>query len=65
MIVLLQVGNLHQRAKQSLPLMADCRGLGSRFVPVAAEEDFLVREFGGQYRAYQQRTCWRFLPFIY
>ncbi len=38
-------------------------------VPIAArihaEEDFLVREFGKQYRAYQQRTRWRFLPFIY
>jgi protein-S-isoprenylcysteine O-methyltransferase Ste14 len=30
-----------------------------------AEEDFLIREFGDQYRAYQRRTRWRFLPFIY
>jgi protein-S-isoprenylcysteine O-methyltransferase Ste14 len=32
---------------------------------IHAEEDFLVREFGEQYRAYQQRTHWRLLPFIY
>jgi Putative protein-S-isoprenylcysteine methyltransferase len=30
-----------------------------------AEEKFLVHEFGDQYRAYQQRTRWRLLPFIY
>jgi protein-S-isoprenylcysteine O-methyltransferase Ste14 len=39
------------------------------FVPIIAriraEEDFLVREFGEQYRAYQQRTRWRLLPFVY
>ena len=39
------------------------------FVPITAriraEEGFLVREFGEQYRAYQQRTQWRLLPFIY
>jgi len=39
------------------------------FVPIIAriraEEDFLVREFGEQYRCYQQRTGWRLLPFIY
>ena len=34
-------------------------------VRIRAEEDFLVREFGNQYRAYQQRTPWRLLPFIY
>jgi protein-S-isoprenylcysteine O-methyltransferase Ste14 len=38
-------------------------------VPIAArihaEEDFLVREFGKQYRAYQGHTRWRLLPFIY
>jgi protein-S-isoprenylcysteine O-methyltransferase Ste14 len=38
-------------------------------VPIAArihaEENFLVREFGEHYRAYQQRTHWRLLPFIY
>jgi protein-S-isoprenylcysteine O-methyltransferase Ste14 len=32
---------------------------------IHAEEDFLVREFGRQYRAYQQRTRWRLLPFMY
>jgi protein-S-isoprenylcysteine O-methyltransferase Ste14 len=32
---------------------------------IRAEEDFLVCEFGEQYRAYQQRTRWRLLPFIY
>jgi len=32
---------------------------------IRAEEEFLVREFGEQYRAYQQRTRWRLLPFIY
>jgi protein-S-isoprenylcysteine O-methyltransferase Ste14 len=29
---------------------------------IRAEEEFLVREFGGQYRAYQQRTRWRLFP---
>jgi len=32
---------------------------------IHAEERFLVREFGEQYRSYQQRTGWRLLPFIY
>ena len=32
---------------------------------IRAEEQFLVGEFGDQYRAYQQRTRWRLLPFIY
>ena len=32
---------------------------------IHVEEDFLVREFGKQYRAYQQRTRWRLLPFMY
>jgi protein-S-isoprenylcysteine O-methyltransferase Ste14 len=32
---------------------------------IRAEEDFLVREFGDQYHAYQGRTRWRLLPFIY
>ena len=32
---------------------------------IRAEEDFLVREFGAQYRIYQQRTRWRLFPFIY
>jgi protein-S-isoprenylcysteine O-methyltransferase Ste14 len=32
---------------------------------IRAEEDFLVREFGAEYRAYQQRTRWQLLPFIY
>jgi protein-S-isoprenylcysteine O-methyltransferase Ste14 len=32
---------------------------------IRAEEDFLVREFGDQYRAYQQRTRWRLFLFIY
>jgi protein-S-isoprenylcysteine O-methyltransferase Ste14 len=32
---------------------------------IRAEEDFLVREFGDQYRAYQRCTRWRLLPFIY
>jgi protein-S-isoprenylcysteine O-methyltransferase Ste14 len=32
---------------------------------IRAEEDFLVREFGDQYRAYQRRTRWRLLPFVY
>ncbi len=39
------------------------------FVPIIAriraEEDFLMREFDEQYRAYQQRTPWRLFPFIY
>jgi protein-S-isoprenylcysteine O-methyltransferase Ste14 len=38
-------------------------------VPIAArihaEEDFLMREFGEQYRGYQRRTRWRLLPLIY
>ena len=32
---------------------------------IHAEEDLLVRGFGEQYRAYQQRTRWRLLPFVY
>jgi len=32
---------------------------------IRAEEDFLVREFGEQYRAYRQRTPWRLLPFMF
>jgi protein-S-isoprenylcysteine O-methyltransferase Ste14 len=32
---------------------------------IHAEERFLVSEFGEQYRAYQQHTRWRLLPFIY
>ena len=32
---------------------------------IRAEEDFLVREFGKQYRVYQQHTRWRLLPFMY
>jgi protein-S-isoprenylcysteine O-methyltransferase Ste14 len=32
---------------------------------IRAEEQFLVSEFGKEYRAYQQRTRWRLLPFIY
>ena len=32
---------------------------------IRAEEEFLVREFGDQYGAYQQRTPWRLLPFFY
>ena len=32
---------------------------------VRAEEEFLVSEFGEQYRSYQQRTRWRLLPFMY
>ena len=32
---------------------------------IRAEENFLVREFGKQYRVYQQHTPWRLLPFMY
>jgi protein-S-isoprenylcysteine O-methyltransferase Ste14 len=32
---------------------------------IRAEENFLVREFGKQYRVYQQHTRWRLLPFMY
>ena len=32
---------------------------------IRAEEEFLVREFGEQYRSYQQRTRWRLFPLIY
>ena len=32
---------------------------------IRAEEEFLVGEFGEQYRSYQQRTCWRLFPLIY
>jgi protein-S-isoprenylcysteine O-methyltransferase Ste14 len=39
------------------------------FVPliarICAEEEFLAREFGEQYRSYQDRTRWRLFPFIY
>ena len=31
---------------------------------IRAEEEFLVREFGEQYRSYQQRTRWRLFPLI-
>ena len=31
---------------------------------IRAEEDFLAREFGKQYRVYQQHTRWRLLPFM-
>jgi protein-S-isoprenylcysteine O-methyltransferase Ste14 len=42
-------------AAMSVPIIARIR----------AEEQFLVSEFGEQYRAYQQHTRWRLLPFIY
>jgi protein-S-isoprenylcysteine O-methyltransferase Ste14 len=42
-------------AAMSVPIIARIR----------AEEEFLVSEFGEQYQAYQQRTPWRLLPFIY
>ena len=32
---------------------------------IRAEEEFLVQEFGDQYRKYQRRTRWRLLPLIY
>ena len=32
---------------------------------IRAEEEFLVQEFGDQYREYQRRTQWRLLPLIY
>jgi protein-S-isoprenylcysteine O-methyltransferase Ste14 len=32
---------------------------------IRAEEEFLVREFGEQYRSYQQHICWRLFPLIY
>ena len=32
---------------------------------IRAEEEFLVRELGDQYRAYQQRTPWRLFPLVY
>jgi protein-S-isoprenylcysteine O-methyltransferase Ste14 len=32
---------------------------------IRAEEEFLVLEFGDQYRAYEQQTPWRLLPLIY
>ena len=32
---------------------------------IRAEEDFLVREFGKQYRVYQEHTRWRLLPLMY
>jgi protein-S-isoprenylcysteine O-methyltransferase Ste14 len=32
---------------------------------IRAEENFLVRAFGKQYRAYQQCNPWRLLPFVY
>lgn len=34
-------------------------------IRIRAEEDFLLHEFGDQHRAYQNRTRWRLLPFIY
>jgi protein-S-isoprenylcysteine O-methyltransferase Ste14 len=38
---------------------------GPLIARIRAEEDFLIREFGDQYRIYQQRTRWRLLPLIY
>jgi protein-S-isoprenylcysteine O-methyltransferase Ste14 len=35
------------------------------FARIHAEENFLEREFGEQYRAYRKATRWRLLPFIY
>ena len=32
---------------------------------IRAEEEFLVREFGEQYRSYQQTTRWRLFPLLY
>ena len=32
---------------------------------IRAEEEFLVREFGEQYRSYQQHTPWRLFPLLY
>ena len=32
---------------------------------IRAEEEFLVREFGEQYRSYQHSTPWRLFPLIY
>jgi protein-S-isoprenylcysteine O-methyltransferase Ste14 len=32
---------------------------------IRAEEEFLVREFGEQYRSYQQHTQWRLFPLIH
>jgi protein-S-isoprenylcysteine O-methyltransferase Ste14 len=32
---------------------------------IRAEEEFFVREFGEQYRSYQQHTRWRLFPLIY
>jgi protein-S-isoprenylcysteine O-methyltransferase Ste14 len=32
---------------------------------IRAEEEFLVHEFGEQYRSYQQHTRWRLFPLIY
>jgi protein-S-isoprenylcysteine O-methyltransferase Ste14 len=34
-------------------------------IRVSAEEDFLTREFGDQYREYQRQTRCRLLPFVY
>jgi len=34
-------------------------------VRIRAEEAFLLREFGDQYRAYQRGTRWRLVPLIY
>ena len=32
---------------------------------IRAEEEFLVHEFGEQYRSYQQTTRWRLFPLVY
>jgi protein-S-isoprenylcysteine O-methyltransferase Ste14 len=38
---------------------------GPLVLRIRAEENFLLREFGDEYRLYQNRTRWRLLPFIY
>jgi protein-S-isoprenylcysteine O-methyltransferase Ste14 len=51
--------------RSTIGLLLTAAVCGLIIARIRAEEDFLVREFGDQYRAYQRRTRWRLLPFIY
>jgi protein-S-isoprenylcysteine O-methyltransferase Ste14 len=54
-LVFRSIAGLLLTAAMCMPIIARIR----------AEEEFLVREFGEQYRSYQQHTRWRLLPFVY
>jgi protein-S-isoprenylcysteine O-methyltransferase Ste14 len=51
--------------RSTIGLLLTAAMCGLIIARIRAEEDFLVREFGDQYRVYQRNTRWRLLPFIY